>query len=121
MPTHQLFALRLAALAVAVFAPLTVVAQNRLASSAEIDTYLAGVVRDTRIPGLVGLAVEADGIVYLGAFGRQEVAGGVPMATDTIFRLASMTKPVTSVAVMMLVQEGDLGLDDPISEYLPAF
>lgn len=121
MPTHQLFTLRLAALAVAVFAPIAVVAQNRLASSAEIDTYLASVVRDTRIPGLVGLAVEADGIVYLGAFGRQEVGGGVPMATDTIFRIASMTKPVTSVAVMMLVQEGDLGLDDPISEYLPAF
>jgi len=57
----------------------------------------------------------------LGAFGRQDVRGGVPMATDTIFRLASMTKPVTSVAVMMLVQEGDLGLDDPVSQYLPAF
>ena len=43
------------------------------------------------------------------------------MANDTIFRIASMTKPVTSVAVMMLVQEGDIGLDDPVSEYLPAF
>jgi CubicO group peptidase (beta-lactamase class C family) len=113
--------LRLAALAVAVFTPIAVAAQNRLASSAEIDAYLAGVVSDTRIPGLVGLAVEADGIVYLGAFGRQAVANDVPMATDTIFRLASMTKPVTSVAVMMLVQEGDLALDDPVSQYLPAF
>jgi CubicO group peptidase (beta-lactamase class C family) len=43
------------------------------------------------------------------------------MATDSIFRIASMTKPVTSVAVMMLVQEGDVGLDDPVSDYLPAF
>ena len=43
------------------------------------------------------------------------------MADDTIFRIASMTKPVTSVAVMMLVQEGDIGLDDPVSDYLPAF
>jgi len=121
MLTHQMSLLRLAALAVAVFAPVAVAAQNRLASSAEIDAYLAGIVRDTRIPGVVGLVVEADGIVYLGAFGRQDVRGGVPMATDTIFRLASMTKPVTSVAVMMLVQEGDLGLDDPVSQYLPAF
>lgn len=121
MLAHQMSLLRLAALAVAVFAPVAVAAQNRLASSAEIDAYLASVVRDTRIPGVVGLVVEADGIVYLGAFGRQDVGGGVPMATDTIFRLASMTKPVTSVAVMMLVQEGDLGLDDPVSQYLPAF
>ena len=86
-----------------------------------IDAYLTGVVRDTRIPGIVALVVDADRIVYTGAFGRQNVAAGVPMATDTIFRIASMTKPVTSVAVMMLVQEGDIGLDDPVSDYLPAF
>ena len=121
MSTHQSSFLRHAALVFVVVAPIAAQAQNRLASSAEIDAYLAGIVRDTRVPGVVGLAVEADGIVYLGAFGRQDVGGGVPMASDTIFRLASMTKPVTSVAVMMLVQEGDLGLDDPVSEYLPAF
>jgi CubicO group peptidase (beta-lactamase class C family) len=121
MPTVNTSLLRLTALAVAVFAPVAAAAQHRLASGAEIDAYLAGVVRDTRIPGVVGLAVEADGIVYLGAFGRQDVANDVPMATDTIFRIASMTKPVTSVAVMMLVQEGDLGLDDPVAQYLPAF
>ena len=113
---------RLAALVtVIVIAPIAAGAQHRLASGAEIDAYLESVVRDTRIPGIVGLAVEADGVVYLGAFGRQDVANDVPMATDTIFRIASMTKPVTSVAVMMLVQEGDLGLDDPVSRYLPAF
>jgi len=96
-------------------------AQDRLPGSAEIDTYLTSVVRDTRIPGIVGLVVDADRIVYLGAFGRQDVAAGVPMVEDSIFRIASMTKPVTSVAVMMLVQEGDIGLDDPVSDYLPAF
>jgi CubicO group peptidase (beta-lactamase class C family) len=96
-------------------------AQNRLPASAAIDAYLTGVVRDTRIPGIVALVVDADRIVYTGAFGRQNVAAGVPMAADSIFRLASMTKPVTSVAVMMLVQEGDIGLDDPVANYLPAF
>ena len=96
-------------------------AQNRLPGSAEIDAYLSSVVRDTRIPGIVALVVDADRVVYAGAFGRQNVAAGVPMATDSIFRIASMTKPVTSVAVMMLVQEGDIGLDDPVSKYLPAF
>ena len=95
--------------------------QNRLPSGAAIDAYLTGVVRDTRIPGIVALVVDADRVVYTGAFGRQNVAAGVPMAADSIFRIASMTKPVTSVAVMMLVQEGDIGLDDPVSDYLPAF
>ncbi|RPI63596.1 MAG: class A beta-lactamase-related serine hydrolase, partial [Lysobacterales bacterium] len=96
-------------------------AQNRLPGSAEIDAYLTSVVRDTRIPGIVALVVDADRVVYTGAFGRQNVAAGVPMANDSIFRIASMTKPVTSVAVMMLVQEGDIGLDAPVSDYLPAF
>jgi methyl acetate hydrolase len=108
------------ALAAFAFAPWTS-AQDRLPASAEIDAYLTGVVRDTRIPGIVALVVDADRVVYTGAFGRQNVATGVPMATDSIFRIASMTKPVTSVAVMMLVQEGDIGLDDPVSDYLPAF
>lgn len=110
-----------AALAVFAFAAGSAVAQNRLSTSADIDQYLTSVVRDTRIPGIVALAVDADGIVYTGAFGRQDVAHGVPMAADTLFRIASMTKPVTSVAVMMLVQEGDIGLDDPVSKYLPEF
>jgi CubicO group peptidase (beta-lactamase class C family) len=113
--------LRLAGLAVAACAAFSTLAQNRLSNSSEIDAYLAGVVRDTKIPGVVALVVDADGTLYTGAFGRQDVANDVPMATDTIFRIASMTKPVTSVAVMMLVQEGDIGLDDPVANYLPAF
>ena len=124
MPAHlaRPSLLRVALLwSVAALAPYSAQAQNRLPSSADIDTYLTGVIRDTRIPGIVALVVDADRVVYTGAFGRQDVAGGVPMADDTIFRIASMTKPVTSVAVMMLVQESDIGLDDPVSDYLPAF
>jgi methyl acetate hydrolase len=110
-------ALALAALA---FAP-ALSAQDTLPSSTALDTYLTSVVRDTHIPGIVALVVDADRVVYAGAFGRQDVAAGKPMADDSIFRIASMTKPVTSVAVMMLVQEGDIALDDPVSDYLPAF
>jgi CubicO group peptidase (beta-lactamase class C family) len=114
-----------AALALATtLAALTVTAasaQNRLSTSAAIDAYLAEAVRETHIPGVVGLVVDADRTLYAGAFGRQDDAQGVPMAEDTIFRIASMTKPVTSVAVMMLVQEGDIGLDDPIADYFPSF
>jgi CubicO group peptidase (beta-lactamase class C family) len=111
------FATALVALALA---PLAA-PQDRLPTGAAIDAYLTNVVRDTRIPGIVALVVDADRVVYEGAFGMQDVAAGVPMAADSIFRIASMTKPVTSVAVMMLVQEGDIGLDDPVSQYLPAF
>ena len=111
------FTLAVAALS---FAPF-LSAQNSLPTAAEIDSYLAEVVRVARIPGIVALAVDADRVVYTGAFGQQDVAANKPMAADSIFRIASMTKPVTSVAVMMLVQEGDIGLDDPIAQYLPAF
>lgn len=113
--------LRFAAAFVAVWLATSAAAQNRLADSAAIDSYLTSVVRDTRIPGIVALVVDADRVVYTGAFGKQNVGAGVPMAADSIFRIASMTKPVTSVAVMMLVQEGDIGLDEPVAKYLPAF
>jgi CubicO group peptidase (beta-lactamase class C family) len=122
VPTFRSASLPRVAVAVVVlaFAPWAA-GQNRLPTGAAIDAYLTSVVRETRIPGIVALVVDADGVVYTGAFGRQDVAAGVPMAADSIFRIASMTKPVTSVAVMMLVQEGDIGLDDPVSQYLPAF
>ena len=110
-----------AAVVITALAPHWSYAQDRLPSSATLDAYLTSAVRDSGIPGIVGLVVDADGVLYDGAFGRQDVARSVPMATDTIFRIASMTKPVTSVAVMMLVQEGDIGLNDPVSDYLPAF
>jgi CubicO group peptidase (beta-lactamase class C family) len=124
MPAHlaRLAPLRVVTLSIVfAFAPACAAAQDRLANSAAKDADLAGIVRDTRIPGIVALVADADRIVYTGAFGRQDVARGVPMANDTIFRIASMTKPVTSTAIMMLVQEGDVGLDDPVSDYLPAF
>ena len=103
------------------FAAVSAHAQNTLPTNAEIDAYLASAVRDTHIPGIVALVTDADRVLYTGAFGRQDAGRGVPMAADSIFNIASMTKPVTSVAVMMLVQEGDIGLDDPISDHLPAF
>ena len=108
-------------LAFAAIAPFQAQAQNRLRDGAEIDRYLAGVVAETKIPGVVAMVADADGVLYTGAFGKQDTAAGIAMKPDTIFRIASMTKPVTSVAVMMLVQQGDISLDDPIAEFLPAF
>lgn len=73
------------------------------------------------VPGVVTLIVNRDGVIYEGAQGKQDVAKGLAMKPDAIFRIASMTKPVTSVALMMLVDAGKVGLDDPVSKYLPEF
>jgi CubicO group peptidase (beta-lactamase class C family) len=71
-----------------------------------------------RLPGLV-LLVRQRGREYADAIGSQEFAGNLPMRRDTIFRLASMTKPITAVAAMILVEECRLRLDDPVDEWLP--
>ncbi|MBL4820933.1 MAG: beta-lactamase family protein [Gammaproteobacteria bacterium] len=93
--------------------------ENRFGST--LDTYLEGTIESTYIPGLVALVADKNGILYSGAFGYQNVSQDIKMDPDSIFRIASMTKPVTSVAVQMLVEEGKISLDDPVSIYLPAF
>jgi CubicO group peptidase (beta-lactamase class C family) len=60
-------------------------------------------------------------VVMFEALGESEVGSGKPMKTDAIFRIFSMTKPITTVAAMILVEEGKVGLDDPVSKYLPEF
>jgi methyl acetate hydrolase len=85
----------------------------------EIDRYLQDAVQTTSIPGMVALVVDKNGIVYEKAFGLMDKANKKPMSTDTIFRLASMTKAITSTAIMMLVEEGKVDLDAPASKYLP--
>lgn len=94
-------------------------AQPRTDANGTLDSVLASAVEQTPIPGLVAMAVTADAVLYEGAFGQQNVAENTPMALDSMFRIASMTKPVTSVAVMMLVEQGEVALDDPIGDYLP--
>ncbi|HMK21016.1 MAG TPA: serine hydrolase domain-containing protein [Terriglobales bacterium] len=73
------------------------------------------------IPGAVVLIARKGKVAYFEALGFQDRDRQIPMRTDTIFRLASMTKPFTSVAIMMLVEEGKIQLDDPVSVYLPEF
>jgi CubicO group peptidase (beta-lactamase class C family) len=72
-------------------------------------------------PGVVALVVGPDSLLYEGAAGKLDVARDVAMPVNAIFSIASMTKPVTSVAIMMLFEEGKLQLDDPVSKYLPGF
>jgi methyl acetate hydrolase len=86
-----------------------------------LSTFLAETVNRGDVPGVVVLVTAPDRILYHEAFGKMNVAQGVEMQKDAIFRIASMTKPLTSAALMMLVEEGKLRLDDEVSMYLPAF
>jgi CubicO group peptidase (beta-lactamase class C family) len=73
------------------------------------------------LPGAVVLIARNGKVAYLEAIGFQDREKKVPMSTDAIFQIASMTKPFTSVAIMMLVEEGKILLSDPVSVYLPEF
>jgi CubicO group peptidase (beta-lactamase class C family) len=73
-----------------------------------------------RLPGAVALVARRGRLAYLESFGSRDPVSGAPMTSDAIFRLASMTKPFTSVAAMMLVEEGKLALTDPIATFLPS-
>ncbi|NVJ46609.1 MAG: serine hydrolase, partial [Cytophagia bacterium] len=82
------------------------------------DSYIQKAVSDTVIPGGTFLIARNGHIVYEKSFG--EIAGR-PFKNDDLYRLASMTKAVTSVAMMQLVEQGKVNLDAPVYEYIPAF
>ena len=73
------------------------------------------------VPGAVGVVARADQVVYTGAFGRREVGVEEAMTEDTLFRIASMTKLVTSFAALQLVEQGDVGLDTPVGDVISSF
>jgi CubicO group peptidase (beta-lactamase class C family) len=86
-----------------------------------VGDYIRQEVATGKIPGAVLMIQQHGHPVYFETFGVRDVENKRPMTADTIFRIYSMSKPVTSVAVMMLVEEGKLALDDPVSKYIPAF
>ena len=88
---------------------------------ARIDAYVARLVAEQRIPGAVVMLVQDGRIAYHKAFGVRDLGTRAPLRTDDIFRIASQTKAITSLAAMILWEEGKFGLDDPVSKYLPAF
>ena len=87
--------------------------------SSVIDTSLRNAVERKDVPGVVALITDRERVLYQGAFGVADVATGRPLTADALFRIASMTKPITSVALMQLVEQGRLGLEDPAEKYLP--
>jgi methyl acetate hydrolase len=85
-----------------------------------IERALAAAVGQSRIPGVVAAAATRDGVIFEGARGARSAASPEPMAIDAVFRIASMTKAITTVAAMQLVEQGRLSLDVPAREILPA-
>jgi CubicO group peptidase (beta-lactamase class C family) len=86
-----------------------------------LSAFLRNATERGDVPGAVVAVVNKDGSLYNEAFGLSSTLKRTPMAKDTIFNMASMTKPITSVAIMMLVDEGKLTLDDEVAKYLPKY
>jgi CubicO group peptidase (beta-lactamase class C family) len=86
---------------------------------ADLRKTLETHVSNGSLPGAVGLVARGDGREEVAAVGSVDVEGTAPMARDSIFRIASITKPVVAAAVMMLVEDGRIALEDPVARWLP--
>src|SRR5258707_15414828 len=108
-----------AATAVGRITPHRAHAQTAPASRAKIDAVLKQAVDAKEVPGVVAMVATDKGLFYENAFGVRELGKGPDMTLDSVFRIASMTKAITSVAAMQLVEQGKLKLDEPIGDVLP--
>ena len=86
-----------------------------------LDAVMRQAVDDKEYPGVVTLLARHGKIVHFSAIGRQDLEAGVPVSPDTIFRIASLSKPVTAVGMMILYEEGKWTLQDPIAKFVPEF
>src|SRR5467141_66884 len=86
-----------------------------------IDDFINGEIASGNIPGAIVLIQHHGRPVYFKCFGKRDVDKGTPMTADAIFPIHSVTKTITSVAAMMLVDQGKIALDDPVSKYIPSF
>ena len=114
----------------AAFGPLAACVSSEPASPPFVETSAAELsleaaisngIASKRYPGAVYLVSVGDRLVFQASLGVADIDTNAPMQRDSVFRAMSMTKPVTAVAVMMLVDEGKLQLDQPVSKYLPEF
>jgi CubicO group peptidase (beta-lactamase class C family) len=86
-----------------------------------IDQFIDRTIKAGEISGAVTLVARNGKVVHLQAQGLADIASRKPMQKDSVFRIASMSKPVTAAATLMLVEDGKLRLDDPLSRFIPAF
>src|SRR3954454_12164445 len=85
-----------------------------------IDTHFARYVDNALLPGWLMVVARGGDVVHLSTYGERDKEAGLPIELDTVFRMYSMTKPVTSVAAMMLYEEGGFELKDPVSRSIPS-
>ncbi|MFF5183469.1 serine hydrolase domain-containing protein [Streptomyces sp. NPDC000345] len=86
-----------------------------------LDQHVAHYVDEGRLPGFLVAVSRGGRVAHLTTHGHRDIAAGLPVEADTLYRIYSMTKPVTSVAALILMEEGRLRLDDPVADHLPAF
>ncbi|MEU6885406.1 serine hydrolase domain-containing protein [Streptomyces viridosporus] len=86
-----------------------------------LDRHCARWVDEGRLPGFLLAVARGGRVAHLTTYGARDVAAGLPVRSDTLWRIYSMTKPVASVGALTLVEEGRLSLDDPVGRHLPAF
>ena len=102
-----------------IMSPSVVLAQDfSEEAKQEITDILDRSQKEFNIPGFVALVTNSEGEIYAEAFGFSDVANKSPMQVDNIFAIASMTKPITSTAAMILIEDGKLSLEDPISSHI---
>ena len=89
--------------------------------TSSIDKVLRDAVDGGAVPNVAAIAADAGDIIYQGAAGSKQVDGTEPVTVDTQYRIMSMTKMVTTVAALQLVEQGKINLDAPVDEYLPGF
>lgn len=87
--------------------------------TAALDTILSEAARAGEVPGVVAMVANRDGLLYQGGFGTRRLGADAPMTPDTVTWIASMTKAITTVALLQLVEEGRVDLDAPASTYAP--
>ncbi|MGX1546774.1 serine hydrolase domain-containing protein [Streptomyces adustus] len=86
-----------------------------------LDRHFVQQVEEGRLPGYLVAVSRGGRVAHLTTYGHRDLAAGLPVESDTLYRIYSMTKPVTTVAALMLMEEGRLSLDDPVARHLPAF
>jgi methyl acetate hydrolase len=86
-----------------------------------IDDAMRRAVERKDAAGVVVMAADRKGVIYQGAFGLADIDSGRPLQLDSIFRIASMTKAITSTAAMQLVEQNRFAIEDPVEKYLPEF
>jgi len=86
-----------------------------------IDAAMQRYIDQKKLAGIVTLVARRGSVIHFKKFGMQNIKANKPMALDTIFRIYSMTKPITSVALMMLYEQSLFHLTDPITRFLPEF